>query len=205
MKPILVSPLTIAFTTICLVAASSTVRGQGSLTPSGAPSPGMKTLEQMEPRTPISSIPYTITQSGSYYLTGNVHAAQYIAGITIRTNRVTLDLMGFTISSDPDSTTAGVRVMGETNAPLSRIVVKNGMIHGFRYGIRCEYGSDCRFSELHLTGAVYNGMLLSNANGTGNGNTLERCVISECGSAGIWMNGHSGQCNQNVIRSNVAL
>src|SRR5438105_5129643 len=39
--------------------------GQGSLTPPGAPAPSMKTLQQVEPRTPISSAPFTITNSGS--------------------------------------------------------------------------------------------------------------------------------------------
>ena len=45
------------------------VAAQGSLTPPGAPAETMKTLEQVEPRTPVSSLPFTITQSGSYYLT----------------------------------------------------------------------------------------------------------------------------------------
>jgi len=35
---------------------------QGPLTPSGAPEPTMNTLGQVEPRTPISSLPYTIDQ-----------------------------------------------------------------------------------------------------------------------------------------------
>ena len=33
------------------------VMGQGSLTPPGAPGETMKTLAQVEPRTPISSLP----------------------------------------------------------------------------------------------------------------------------------------------------
>jgi len=32
----------------------------------------MKTLDQIEPRTPISSAPYTISASGAYYLTNNL-------------------------------------------------------------------------------------------------------------------------------------
>src|SRR6185437_1380639 len=34
--------------------------GQGALTPPGGPAPTMKTLSQIEPRTPISSAPFTI-------------------------------------------------------------------------------------------------------------------------------------------------
>ena len=50
----------------------STAFAQGALTPPGAPAPTMKSLAQIEPRTPISSVPFTITQPGSYYLTTNL-------------------------------------------------------------------------------------------------------------------------------------
>jgi hypothetical protein len=50
----------------------STVFAQGSLTSPGAPAPTMKTLAQIEPRTPISSAPFTISVPGSYYLTTNL-------------------------------------------------------------------------------------------------------------------------------------
>ena len=43
------------------------VMGQGSLTPPGAPGETMHTLEEVyertDPRTPISSLPYTINES----------------------------------------------------------------------------------------------------------------------------------------------
>ena len=45
---------------------------QGSLTPPGPPALTMKTLQQVEPRVPISSAPFTISQPGSYYLTTNL-------------------------------------------------------------------------------------------------------------------------------------
>src|SRR6188768_715136 len=72
---------------------------QGSLTPpAGAPAPVMKSLDQIEARTPISSAPFTITAPGSYYLIGNLSVSSGNA-IVIATNDVTLDLNGFTISS----------------------------------------------------------------------------------------------------------
>ena len=74
------------------------VMGQGSLTPPGAPGGTMKNLAQVEPRTPISSLPYTIKVPGSYYLTGNL--ASTTNGIFIDASQVTLDLMGFTLSGD---------------------------------------------------------------------------------------------------------
>ena len=74
------------------------VMGQGSLTPPGAPGETMKSLEQVEPRTPISSLPHTITESGSYYVTGNLSSTG--DGIVIEASGVTVDLMGFSLTGD---------------------------------------------------------------------------------------------------------
>ena len=73
---------------------------QGSLIPPGAPAATMKTLEQVEPRIPISSLPYTITSGGSYYVRDNLSSTGH--GIVIATNDVTVDLMGFSIGGDGD-------------------------------------------------------------------------------------------------------
>ena len=77
------------------------VMGQGSLTPPGAPGETMKTLAQVEPRTPISSLPYTINESGSYYVTGNLSSTG--SGIIIESSGVTVDLMGFSLTGDGTS------------------------------------------------------------------------------------------------------
>ena len=78
------------------------VMGQGSLTPPGAPGETMHTLEEVyertDPRTPISSLPYTITESGSYYVTGNLSSTGH--GIIIESSGVTVDLMGFSLTGD---------------------------------------------------------------------------------------------------------
>lgn len=103
---------------------------QGSLTPPGAPAPTMKTLDQLdaklEKRTPISSLPITITNAGSYYLITNVIGASATTGITISTNNVSIDLNGFTLQGVPTATTA-VYIPN----PCTNITLCNGAISGW--------------------------------------------------------------------------
>src|SRR3954470_4200181 len=89
----------------------STVFAQGTLTPPGAPAPTMKTLDQVEPRTPIDATHtpgdadslFKITQPGSYYLTANVTGVPAKHGVEIAASGVTLDLNGFDLVGVPGS------------------------------------------------------------------------------------------------------
>jgi len=108
----------------------STCFAQGSLTPPGAPAAMMKTLDQIEARTPISSAPFTITKPGSYYLTTNLTLSGVggsTNGITISASQVTVDLNGFTISSTAASAT-GIGIL--IGADLQNITIMNGSISG---------------------------------------------------------------------------
>lgn len=101
-----------------------------ALTPGGAPQATMKTLHQVEPRTPISSLPFAINSSGSYYFTQNLHfTAATGHAITVSASNVTIDLMGFTLSSDRDVTGHGIAVTGNAKA----VAVRNGCIVGMSW------------------------------------------------------------------------
>lgn len=103
-------------------------RGQGSLTPSGAPGPTMRTLTQVEPRTPITSTPFVITNSGSYYLAQNLNTTTN--GIIINASDVTVDLMGFKLTGPTNGTLIGI----EQKAGHIRATVRNGTVAAFQNG-----------------------------------------------------------------------
>ena len=171
----------------------SALLAQGSLTPPGAPAATMKSLAQIEPRTPISAAPFTITNDGSYYLTTNLTVASGNA-ITIATNSVTLDLGGFTISSTAASAT-GTGIL--LNSGLRNLTILNGFVQsgvtnngsgvysgpGFQNGI--SYSStapvNTRVAGVSVAGCSGNGIYLF----IGDSTVVESCTVRTVGGYGI--------------------
>lgn len=132
---------------------SSTAYAQGSLTPPGAPAPTMKTLEQIEPRTPISSLPYAITKSGSYYLTTNLTGVAGTNGITITAGDVTLDLNGFALIGVTGSSNGVFAVPGLKNLEVRHGVVRNWGGSGVDANVIGSQLLDLRLSDNGAAGA----------------------------------------------------
>ncbi len=119
---------TVLLLLVLLVLAGAVAKGAfgGPLDPPGPPGSTMKTLEQVEARTPISSLPYTISSSGSYYLTGDLTGVAASDGITIEASDVTLDLNGLSLIGIADTGT-GI-VLNATN----KVTILNGAVRSWR-------------------------------------------------------------------------
>ena len=115
--------------------------------PAGPVAPAMKTLDEVEPRIPLSqettpgdaSNLFLITEPGSYYLTGNLDVPATLNGVGISAPNVTLDLEGFTISNTPGTATwlgSGVTVLFSSDF----ITIRNGTIQDMdRSAIRLPF------------------------------------------------------------------
>lgn len=171
--------------TMCLAHVS--VFAQGSLTPPGAPTPTMKSLDQIEPRTPISSLPYTISASGSYCLTGNLTATGNTAGITVSADNVTIDLCGFALTGGGSGNVSGI------NVPSTQVhlCVRNGTVSAWHNA--CIESLNAYFSvfeNLRLRGSTN-----SNGLAAGGGATVKSCTATSNAVVGIGVNGDSTVLN----------
>lgn len=172
---------------------------QGSLTPpAGAPSPTMKTLGQIEPRTPVASVPFTITVPGSYYFTSNLVAAA--SGITILTNGVTLDLMGFTLSNEGAASGAGISVSGTVGAPCRGVVIRNGSVCKFKWGVKFRNTQSSRIENLSSFDNTGMGVMLDGEGSSSCvGNVLTACSLHDNGIFGVQFYTYLGSCQGNLI------
>jgi hypothetical protein len=157
----------------------------------------MKTLAQIEPRTPISSLPVFIGQSGSYYLTDNFSVgAGQIYGIFVSANNVTVDLNGFTIRSlDPTNGNIGIRIDTSPFTEFHDITILNGHIvgnvvtnggvytgSGFGFGIYSAGNPrNVRVAGVTVSGCLFDGIHV----GLDDSTTVESCTVSTVGGYGI--------------------
>jgi parallel beta-helix repeat protein len=113
----------------------------GNLEPPSGPAPSMKTLQEIYDKvaggTEITSLPYTISSPGFYYITQDLTSPEGSHGITITVDNVTLDLMGFSlIGPEGSGNFDGVHMAWRSNNEI-----RNGTVMNFpRTGILNEWG-----------------------------------------------------------------
>jgi len=159
----------------------------GDLSPPDGPvSSTMKTLDEVEPRTPISSLPFTIDTSGSYYLTDNLIGAPPLAppppgiipipqdGIKIDADDVTLDLNGFSLIG-VEFSQSGINVP----SPHTNITIRNGTIRDWGFnGVNAGQAFNSQLTGLLVRGNVASGLILGQGNIVG-------CTSGNNGQFGI--------------------
>jgi hypothetical protein len=168
----------IAITLIALTFyAPRPASAQGPLTPPGPPGPTMLTLNQVEPRTPITNLPYIISASGSYYVTTNLTCTACTNGsngITINTNDVTLDLSGFTLLGVGGSG-AGIAAPN----PQRNLAIRDGVLEGWAgNGVFATYIYNSQFERLRVSNTRGDGLQVGS-----------NCVVLVCTVSGTGGNG----------------
>jgi parallel beta-helix repeat protein len=164
----------VSLITLTLMAGIATSFSQGPLTPPGPPAPLFKTLQQVEPRVPISSVPITLSQPGSYYLTTNLTGVAGQHGITINGPRVTVDLMGFELRGVPGS------LSGIHMNPATSPQIRNGSITGWgQDGINGTNGGGGSIEDLRVSANGRWGISFNS------GSQIRKCIASANGDVGI--------------------
>lgn len=104
--------------------------------PAGPVAPTAKPLAEIEPRIAINDANtpgdndatpsrFKITQSGSYYLTGNITGVSGKSGIEISASRVTIDLNGFSVIGVAGSLSG---ITTDNFSTRNNIIVRNGVV-----------------------------------------------------------------------------
>jgi hypothetical protein len=172
---------------------------QGNLTPPGAPAPTMKSLDQIEARTPVDAIhtpgdfsdEFIISQPGSYYLTTNIVGVNAKYGILITTNNVTLDLNGFSILGVP----GGYGGISVPQGPYYYLAVRNGTISGWAGSGISSYIRNSTFENLNISGNLNGIVCLDNT-------VIQNCNISSNAIGGITVSGNGCTILDNVCNGN---
>jgi parallel beta-helix repeat protein len=165
---------TALFLSTCLLAPTAAF-AQGNLTPPGPPGPTMKTLDQIEPRTSIGTLPFKISKSGSYAVTGDLTGTAGKAGITIAADDVTLDLNGFSLIGVAGSL-AGIDLEGARR----NVVVRNGTVRA--WGEKGLALSGAASSQIEQVRSLLNGAAGLHLGESGRAHS---CIASDNGGFGI--------------------
>lgn len=141
--------------------------------------------------TAIASLPYTISQPGFYYLRGNLSTTGSGNAITVDSDDVTLDLMGFCLAGPSASSGIGININN-----VKSVEVRNGSVRSFSKGINDAHGTTSyrnrRFTNLKVRGC-----------GTGIYITTDGAIVTGC-EATDNQTGFYIECFASIVDKNTA-
>ncbi|MFT3683634.1 MAG: right-handed parallel beta-helix repeat-containing protein [Phycisphaerales bacterium] len=195
---------TVAFSAAALLVG---LAAAGPLQPPAGPvAPAMKTLTEIEPRTPLTAAAFPgdadsvikITQPGTYYLTADVVGAPGKSGIEIAASNVTIDLNGFQVRGVANSLMGVVVSLNGAND----IALSNGSInHWGGSGFEGVTVSSFRTRLLNVNATdngncgfrLYRNSQAVNCNADGNAtigfDVYSYCAITNCQANNNGLNG----------------
>lgn len=182
------------------LSALATIACAGPLDPPSGPIDStMKTLDEVEPRTPIDAIntpgddnsTYKITQPGSYYVPRNISFLQFGAArhaIEVAADNVTIDFEGFSFITLGEATLNGVTTDG---VRVKNVTVKNGTLIGFNTGIA--------LNSTESDNIIVENMRVLDSDNTGiiiREGRVSECIVRDSAGVGIYVlsNGFVNHC-----------
>lgn len=172
-RPKLAWALASALGLLVVAALAGAIEG-GPLDPPGPPA---STDGVLRPGTPISALPITLNQPGSYYLTHNLASAS--SGITITADYVTVDLGGFRLAGPG---TSGTAISIAESASGTRI--RNGSISSWQKAIEQVFSDDPPPTTILIEGIDVTNTASIAINVIG-GATIRDCSVTSAGGRAI--------------------
>jgi len=133
----------------------------------------MRTLDQLEPRMPIATVPFAITQPGSYVVVGNLGGGA--GGISVEASNVTIDLNGFTLTGSRSIPENSISVA----AGCDNVMIRNGVLLQWGGdGVHAPGVTDLSLRNVRVLRCVGDGVEVGSA-------TLHEVTVADNDGAGI--------------------
>jgi parallel beta-helix repeat protein len=196
--------------TLVLVATLAGVVRGGPLDPQGPVAPTGKTV--------ITSLPYNITQPGSYVLNSNLTGVGGQDGIAVNAANVTIDLQGFELRGVSGSP-SGIVILADNVevrngtirdwhdfgvwAGLSELVVDDVRFFGNGGGVWA--GGRASVRDCQVTGPATFPVTPQAGITVGDSSTVVNCVSENNGAGGIYAPGKANVITNTTVRNNVGV
>src|SRR5258708_33343547 len=127
-------------------------------------------------QTTISSLPFTITQSGTYTFSKVLNFSSVGGGlaITIAASNVVIDLKGYELKANPTGAGRGI----ESSNRFVNLIIRNGTISGFQFGVAVLNVTSIRTVRRKKERVHYEGRVLHPSSYLAE--FLERCSRPKC-------------------------